>query len=57
MRSVGAGTIRVAIIGDVHGHWYADDAEALKSLGVDAAVFIGLTLAFTYLKAHWFFNL
>ncbi|EIE19271.1 metallophosphoesterase, partial [Coccomyxa subellipsoidea C-169] len=33
--------IRLAIIGDVHSHWYEDDADALESLGVDAAVFIG----------------
>ncbi len=39
------GTIRLAIIGDVHSHWYEDDAEALESLAVDAAVFIGRVLA------------
>ena len=39
-----AGTIRLAIIGDLHSHWYEDDAEALESLGVDAALFIGLDL-------------
>lgn len=39
-----AGPIRLAIIGDVHSHWYEDDAEALESLGVDAALFIGLRL-------------
>ncbi|CAL8468258.1 g7797 [Coccomyxa elongata] len=35
------GSIRLAIIGDVHSHWYEDDAEALESLGVDAAIFVG----------------
>lgn len=25
----------------MHSHWYEDDAEALESLGVDAAIFVG----------------
>ena len=38
----GATFIRLAIIGDVHGDWdTTEDGEALKSLGCDAAVFVG----------------
>ena len=38
----GAGLIRLAIIGDVHGDWDSSvDGEALQSLGCDAAVFVG----------------
>jgi 3',5'-cyclic AMP phosphodiesterase CpdA len=33
--------IRLAIIGDVHGHWFEEDEEALKALNVDAAIFVG----------------
>lgn len=36
-----AGLVRLAVIGDVHGRWYKEDAEALQSLGVDAAIFVG----------------
>ena len=35
------GHIRLAIIGDVHGLWYEEDAAALQSLGADAAIFLG----------------
>lgn len=39
---VGKSSIRIAIIGDVHGDWDSvEDGEALRSLDCDAAVFVG----------------
>lgn len=49
-----AGTIRLAIIGDVHSHWYEDDADALESLGVDAAVFIGRSCSVNKFLLEWY---
>jgi uncharacterized protein (TIGR04168 family) len=34
-------TIRIAIVGDVHGQWDERDESALISLGVDLALFVG----------------
>lgn len=34
-------TIKLAAIGDIHDRWEAEDAAALKSLGVDLALFVG----------------
>ncbi|MBD1823404.1 TIGR04168 family protein [Cyanobacteria bacterium FACHB-DQ100] len=34
-------TIKLAAIGDVHDRWEAEDEAALKSLGVDLALFVG----------------
>lgn len=36
-----ASTIKIAIIGDVHNCWDADDAIALKHLGVDLVLLVG----------------
>ena len=33
--------LNIAVIGDVHDQWEPDDAEALKQLGVDLAIFVG----------------
>lgn len=33
--------IKIAVIGDVHDQWEAADGEALRSLGVDLALFVG----------------
>lgn len=33
--------IKIAVIGDVHNQWEAADGEALRSLGVDLALFVG----------------
>ncbi len=34
-------TIRIAVVGDVHGQWDERDESALISLGVDLALFVG----------------
>ncbi|MEP0870435.1 TIGR04168 family protein [Trichocoleus desertorum AS-A10] len=34
-------TIKIAVIGDVHDAWEAEDGQALKHLGVDLALFVG----------------
>ncbi len=34
-------TIKLAAIGDIHDRWEAEDEAALKSLGVDLALFVG----------------
>jgi uncharacterized protein (TIGR04168 family) len=34
-------TINIAAIGDIHDQWDAEDAAALKALGVDAVLFVG----------------
>ncbi|MBW4490009.1 MAG: TIGR04168 family protein [Trichocoleus desertorum ATA4-8-CV12] len=34
-------TIKIAVIGDVHDAWEAEDGQALKHLGVDLAFFVG----------------
>ncbi|MCU0547630.1 MAG: TIGR04168 family protein [Oscillatoriaceae cyanobacterium Prado104] len=36
-----AKVIKIAVIGDVHDAWEAEDGEALKHLGVDLALFVG----------------
>ncbi|OKH40461.1 TIGR04168 family protein [[Phormidium ambiguum] IAM M-71] len=33
--------VKIAVIGDVHDQWEAADGEALRSLGVDLALFVG----------------
>jgi uncharacterized protein (TIGR04168 family) len=33
--------IKIAVIGDVHNQWEADDALALQNLGVDLVLFVG----------------
>jgi uncharacterized protein (TIGR04168 family) len=34
-------TIKIAVVGDVHDQWEAEDAIALKHLGVDLVLFVG----------------
>ncbi|MCC3457915.1 MAG: TIGR04168 family protein [Microcoleus sp. PH2017_08_TRC_O_A] len=34
-------SIKIAVVGDVHDRWEAEDGEALKHLGVDLALFVG----------------
>lgn len=34
-------SLKIAVIGDVHDQWEPDDAEALKQLGIDLAIFVG----------------
>ena len=36
-----AGTVRLAVIGDVHGQWHAADVVALHQLGADCVLFVG----------------
>ncbi|MEG3937591.1 TIGR04168 family protein [Microcoleus sp. S36b_A3] len=36
-----AKSIKIAVVGDVHDHWEAEDGEALKHLGVDLVLFVG----------------
>ncbi|MDX2243537.1 MAG: TIGR04168 family protein [Leptolyngbyaceae cyanobacterium bins.302] len=36
-----AQTITIAVVGDVHHHWEAEDHEALHRLGVDLVLFVG----------------
>lgn len=33
--------VTLAVVGDVHSQWTAEDEAALASLGVDVAVFVG----------------
>ena len=33
--------IRIAIVGDIHDEWTADDEIALRHLGVDLVLFVG----------------
>lgn len=33
--------VTLAVVGDVHSQWTADDEAALASLGADVAVFVG----------------
>jgi uncharacterized protein (TIGR04168 family) len=33
--------LKLAVIGDVHGHWDDDSATALSSLNADIAIFVG----------------
>lgn len=34
-------TITIAVVGDIHDLWEADDSDALKELGVDIVLFVG----------------
>lgn len=34
-------TIKIAVVGDIHDQWEADDAIALQQLGVDLVLFVG----------------
>jgi len=34
-------SIKIAVVGDVHDRWEAEDGEALKHLGVDLVLFVG----------------
>lgn len=34
-------TIKIAVVGDIHNQWEADDAVALHQLGVDLVLFVG----------------
>ncbi len=34
-------SIKIAVVGDVHDQWEAEDGEALKHLGVDLVLFVG----------------
>ena len=34
-------TITIAVVGDIHDLWEADDSDALKELGVDLVLFVG----------------
>lgn len=34
-------TIKIAVVGDIHDQWEADDGIALKQLGVDLVLFVG----------------
>ena len=36
-----AGTVRLAVVGDVHGKWHAADVVALQHLEADCALFVG----------------
>lgn len=36
-----AGTVRLAVIGDVHGQWNPEDVVALGRLGAHCALFVG----------------
>ncbi|KAK9826782.1 hypothetical protein WJX81_008513 [Elliptochloris bilobata] len=40
-QQVNAGTVRLALVGDVHGHWSSEDAEALAWLNADAVILVG----------------
>lgn len=33
--------IKIAVVGDVHDQWEADDASSLQQLGVDLVLFVG----------------
>ena len=34
-------SIKIAVVGDIHDQWEAEDGEALKHLGVDLVLFVG----------------
>ena len=36
-----AKSIKIAVVGDIHDQWEAEDGEALKHLGVDLVLFVG----------------
>jgi len=35
--------IRIAVVGDIHNQWEADDGIAIQHLGVDLVLFVGGT--------------